>query len=226
MKIISRGPIALALVVLSTPLIHGQDLSKYRTFSLGMTLADVSKQIDAKPADVAAIHEHPALIQQLAGWLPQPHNSASYPMESASRVLFSFDNGTLYRILVTYDSSAIKGLTADDMVQGISTTYGTATKPVAEINFPTNASYEDKSEKVIARWEDSQYSLNLVRLSSQDTFAIVMLSKQADAQAALSVAESVKLERQEAPQKEAAKVKKDADELEGERQKNIKTFRP
>jgi hypothetical protein len=60
----------------------------------------------------------------------------------------------------------------------------------------------------------------------QDTFAIVMFSKQADAQATVSIAESVKLEQQEAPQKEAAKVKKDADDLEGERQKNIKTFRP
>jgi hypothetical protein len=225
MTILSRAVIAFVLLVLSAPLIHGQDLSKYRTFSLGMTLADVSKQIDAEPADVADVHEHPALIQQLLWWVPPPYSSMR-PTESASRILFSFYNGALYRMLVTYDDSAIKGLTADDMVQSISTQYGTATRPVSEINFPNNPSYEDKSEKVIARWEDPQYSLNLVRLPSQDTFAIVMLSKQTDAQAAVSIAESVKLEQQEAPQKEAAKVKKDADDLEGERQKNIKTFRP
>ena len=224
MKIISRGAIALVLIVLSAPLIHGQDLSKYRTFSFGMTLADLSKQIDAKPADVTVVHEHPALIQELAWWLPQLYG-ALRPTEPVSRILFSFYNGALYRMLVTYDDSAIKGLTANDMIQGISTQYGTATRPVAEINFPTNPSYE-ASEKVIARWEDPQYSLNLLRFSSQNTFAIVVFSKQADAQAAVSIAESVKLEQQEAPQKEAAQVKKDADDLEGERQKNIKTFRP
>lgn len=225
MKIISRAAIVLALIMLSVPLIHAQDLSKYRNFSFGMTLADLAKQIDARPTDVATAHEHPALIQELRWWPPQPYSSLQ-PTESASRILFSFYNGTLYRMFVTYDDSAIKGLTADDMIQVISMKYGTATRPVADIKFPNNPSYEDTSEKVIARWEDPQYSLNLVRLSLQDTFAIVMFSKQADAQAAVSIAESVKLEQQEAPQKEATKVKKDADDLEGERQKNIRAFLP
>ena len=45
-----------------------------------------------------------------------------------------------------------------------------------------------------------------------------MFNKQLDAQASVSIAESVQLEQQESPQREAARVKKDADELEGERQ--------
>jgi hypothetical protein len=36
----------------------------------------------------------------------------------------------------------------------------------------------------------------------------------------------VKLEQQEAPQRETDRSKKVADDLEGERQKNIKTLRP
>ena len=79
---------------------------------------------------------------------------------------------------------------------------------------------------MIARWEDSQYSLNLFRSSIPDTFAIVMFNKRLDAQAGISIAESVQLERQEAPQREAARVKKEADDLEGERQKNIEVLRP
>jgi hypothetical protein len=225
MNTLSRGAIVLALILLSAPLIHAQDLSKYRSFSFGTTLEDLAKQIAVQPADIAVVHEHPALIQELRWWPPQPYSS-SQPTESASRILFSFYNGTLYRMFVTYDDSVIKGLTADDMIHVISVKYGTATRPVAEIKFPTNPSYEDTSAKVIARWEDPQYSLNLLRLSLQDAFAMVMFSKQADAQATVSIAESVKLERQEAPQKEATKVKKDSDELEGERQKNIRAFLP
>jgi hypothetical protein len=53
-----------------------------------------------------------------------------------------------------------------------------------------------------------------------------MFKKQLDAQAGVSIAESVKLEQEEAPQKEAARVKKDAADLELERQKNMKTLRP
>jgi hypothetical protein len=225
MKILSRRAIIFVLMLLAAPLLHAQDLSKYRTFSFGMTLADLAKQIDARPTDVTAIHERPALIQELRWWPPQPHQAA-LPRESDSRILFSFYNGTLYRMFVTYDDSAVRGLSADDLIQVISAKYGTATKPVAEIDFPTNPSYEDTSAKVIARWEDAQYSLNLVKLSLQDSFALVMFSKQADEVADASIAESVKLEQQDAPQKKAAQVKKDADDLEGVRQKNIRTFLP
>jgi len=215
--------VMVVVILLSTPQLRAQDLSKYRNFSFGTTVADLSKQIDQKPANAAVLHERPALIQELTWWPPQPYGP-SRPAEPVDQLLFSFDNGALYRMLVTYDSSATKGLTDEDMIRVVSAKYGGATRPVAVVNFPMNPSYK-ATEKVIARWEDSQYSLNLFR-SYTDTFAIVMFTKQLDAQAAISIAESVKLDQEEAPQKEAAHVKKAADDLEGERQKNIKTLRP
>ena len=214
----------IVVILLSAPQLRAQDLSKYRNFSFGTTVADLSKQIDQKPANAAVLHERPALIQELTWWPPQPYD-LSRPAEPVDQMLFSFYNGALYRMLMTYDSSATKGLTDEDMIRVVSAKYGAATRPVAAVvNFPMNPSYK-ATEKVIARWEDSQYSLNLFR-SYTDTFAIVMFTKQLDAQAAISIAESVKLDQEEAPQKEAAHVKKAADDLEGERQKNIKTLRP
>jgi hypothetical protein len=224
MKMISRGAIALIMVMFSAPLIYGQDLSKYRDFSFGASLASVSKQVDRQPIEVKVIHQQPTLIQELTWYPPQPYG-LSLPAEPAEKILFSFDNGELYRMLVTYDSSAIKGLTDDDMIRVISAKYGVAARPVANVNFPTNPSYR-ATEKVIARWEDSQYSLNLIRPSISNTFAIVMFDKRLDAQAGVSIAESIQLEEQAAPQKEAARVKKEMDDLEAERQKNIKTLRP
>ena len=216
--------VMIVVSLLSTPQVHAQDLSRYRNFSFGVTVADLSKQIDAKPADVTVVHEHPALIGELTWWPPQPYSSLR-PAEPVDQILFSFYNGALYRMLVTYDSSATKGLTDEDMIRVVSAKYGTATRPVVVVNFPTNPSYH-ATEKVIARWEDSQYSLNLFRSSGSDTFALVMFTKQLDAQAGVSIAESVKLEQEEAPQKEAARAKKTAEDVELERQKNIKTLRP
>jgi hypothetical protein len=214
----------IMVILLSTPQVHAQDLSRYRNFSFGMTVTDLSKQIDQQPANAAVVHERPALIQELT-WLPIQPYDLSRPAEPVDQILFSFYNGALYRMLMTYDSSATKGLTDEDMIRVVSAKYGVATRPVAAVvNFPMNPSYK-ATEKVIARWEDSQYSLNLFR-SYVDTFAIVMFTKQLDAQAGISIAESVKLEQQEAPQKEAARVKKGADDLELDRQKNIKTLRP
>ena len=68
--------------------------------------------------------------------------------------------------------------------------------------------------------------LNLFRSPMSDSFALVMFTKQLDVQAGISIAESVKLEHREAPKKEADLVKKQADDLEIERQKNVREFRP
>ena len=214
----------IIVILLSIPQVHAQDLSKYRNFSFGMTVADITKQIDQKPANAAVVHERPALIEELTWLPPQPYGSLR-PAEPVEQILFSFYNGALYRMLVTYENSATKGLNDEDMIRVVSAKYGVATRPVAAVvNFPMNPSYK-ATEKVIARWEDSQYSLNLFR-SYGDTFAMVMFTKQMDAQAGISVAESVKLDQEEAPQKAAARSKKDADDLELDRQKNIKTLRP
>ncbi len=224
MKMMRRLVISLAMILLSTPLIYGQDLSTYRNFSFGMSLVELSKQIDSQPLHTKLIHKRPAVIQELTWWPREPTGS-SLQAEPVWQVLFTFHNGELYRILVTYDRHATKGLRIEDMVEAISAQYGTATRPDAEISFPTNELYRS-TEKVIARWEDSQYSVNLFRSSFLNTFGLVMFSKRVDTQVRAALAESIRLEDQEDPQKEIDRQKKEVDNLEAARQKNRKSFHP
>ncbi len=224
MKIMRSVGISLVMILLSAPLIHGQDLSKYRGFSLGMSLVELSNQVDLKPLQTKLIQKRPSVIQELTWW-PRESSGSSLQADTVWQVFFTFYNRELYRILVTYDRDATKGLTAEDMVRAISAQYGTATKPDVQISFPTNELYRS-TEKVIARWEDSQYSINLFRATSLNSFGLVMFSKRLDAQAEAAMAESVKLERQEDLQKEIDRQKKETDNLEVARQKNRKTFRP
>jgi hypothetical protein len=212
------------MIALWDPLIHGQDLSKYRNFSFGMNTATVLNLAEEKPGELATIHEQPALIQELSWYPPLPFASPR-PAEPVQKVLFSFYNGELYKMVVTYDGDAIKGLTNEDMIRILAAKYGTATRPATEVSVPSDDSYGAK-ENVIARWEDPQYSLNLFRSSMLDTFEIVLSAKALDSKAAAAISESVKLELQEAPQKEAARVKQVAVDLEADRQKNIKALRP
>ena len=224
MKTLGRGVVAAIVILILATVIHAQDLSKYRNFSFGSSMASVSKQVERQPTEAQVIHQQPALIQEL-GWYPPMSFDSSRPAEPVAKVVFSFYNGALYRMLVVYDSSSTKGLGDEDMIRIVSAKYGVATRPAARVDFPMNPSY-DATRKVIARWENSEYSLNLIRSSGSDTFALLMFDKGLDAQAAVSIAESVELERQEAPQKEVARAKKEADDLEVERQKNIRTLRP
>jgi len=224
MKLMRRVVFSLVMILLSAPVIHGQDLSKYRNLSLGMSLVELSNQVDLKPLQTKLIHKHPAVIQELTWW-PRESSGSSLQADTVWQVFFTFYNGELYRILVTYDRDATKRLTAEDMVQAISARYGTATRPDTQISFPTNELYRS-TEKVIARWEDSQYSINLFRATSLNSFGLVMFSKRLDGQAEAAIAESVKLEAQEDLQKEIERQKKETDKLEVARQKNQKSFRP
>ena len=224
MKTMRSSVLCLFVLLLTAPLLRGQDLSKYRGFSFGMSLAELSNPVDLRPLQARLIHKRPALIQEVTWW-PRESFRSSPHAEPVWQVFFTFYNGELYKMLVTYDRHATHGLTAEDMVQAISAKYGTATRPAAEMSFSTNELYRS-TEKVIARWEDSQYSINLVRCKLLNSFGLVMFSKQLDTQAQAAIAESVKLDEQKLPQREADRRQKAADDLEVTRQKNRKIFRP
>lgn len=224
MRLIRRSAILLVLVLFSTPLLSGQTLSKYRTFSLGTSLFTLSKQVGQDPQQASLIHQSPAVIQQLTYW-PIEASPYSARAESASQILFSFYNGALYRIAVTYDRSTTEGLTDDDMVQAISARYGMATRFYPEIALATNDEYAPTDE-VIARWEDTENSVSLLRSNSLNSFGLAVFSKKLDAQAEASIVESLRLEKQQAPQKEIDRQKDEADKLEVARLKRLKAFRP
>lgn len=223
MKMMLKSAVTLALVLLSTPIISGQDLSKYRNFLLGTSLAVVSKQVGEGSQQANLIHQSPAVIQELTYW-PLDTSYSPGTVEPVSQIAFSFYNGELYRIVVTYDRSAIEGLNDDDMVRAISARYGTGKRLYPEIDFQSNDVYASP-QKVIARWEDPLNSVDLLS-SSMNTFQLAIFSKRLNAQAETAIAESVKLEKEQAPQKEIDRQKKEADDLEAVRLKNQKTFRP
>ena len=223
MKTTRNLAICLTVILLSVPMMYAEDLSKYRNFSLGATLADVSKQINQRPGNTQTIQQTPAVIQQVEWW-PVPLNLLK-GSESIQKVIFSFYNLKLYKIAATYDSEATAGLTAADMIGAVSASYGAATRVAAETNSHSAGAY-GAIEPPLAQWDDAQYSVTLSRDSLLNTFHLVLLTKQLNAQAETSVVEAAKQERADAPQKEMDRVKKAADDLETERQANLKIFRP
>jgi hypothetical protein len=223
MKTIRCSILCFVALLLTTPLLRGQDLSKYRHFTLGMSLTRVLERTDQKMADVKVIHRHPAL-QEVTWWLPKLPGT-SFRSDTVEQILFSFYNGALYKISVTYDRTSTEGLTAEDMVKSISAKYGPPTNIALEIDSATNDRY-DVNQKLVASWEDSQYSFNLVRSSFSGEFELAIYFKRLNTEAEVALAEAVKLEKHEEPQREAERQKKQTDDLEATRQKNQKSFRP
>jgi len=224
MKMLRSSILCFVIVLLAAPLLRSQDFSKYRHFTLGMSLNRVLERTEQKIADVKVTHDRPALIQELTWWPPSLPGT-SLQSDAVEQILFSFYNGELYKISVTYDRSATEGLTAEDMVKSISEKYGPPTSDVPDFDFALNEPYV-ATQKPAASWEDSQSSFNLVRSSFSGVLGLVIYSKRVNAEADLAIAEAAKLEKQDQPKIEAERQKKETDDLEAARQKNRKIFHP
>ena len=224
MKTLRSSILSLVVLLLVAPLLRAQDLSRYRHFALGMSLTKLLVRTDQKMSDVKTIHDRPALIQELTWWPPNVPGT-SLRSGGVEQILFSFYNGDLYKISVTYDRLSTEGLTEEDVVKSISAKYGPATIVAPELDLASNGRY-DLKEKPVASWEDAQYSLSLVRSSFNDVLGLVALSKRANAEAEAAIAEAVKLDQQEGPKRDAERLKKQMDDLQVSREKNQKSFRP
>jgi hypothetical protein len=224
MKTMRSTVLCFVVLLLTAPMLRAQDFSKYRNFSLGTNLASVLKHTDQRLLDVKATHDGSLLFQELT-WRPASGIGVSYRSESVDELVFSFYKGELYKMVVTYERASTEGLTADDMVKSISAKYGPATSIALEIDAAANERYAVRG-KPVASWEDSQYSLNLVRSSFSSAFQLIIYSKRVTAEADAALAEVVKVDELAAPQKAVDLQKKELDAIELTRQKNQKSFRP
>ena len=203
--------ISIFVIVFLIPLVYAQDLSSYRNFHLGMNLAAVAERADLRASQARLICQRPALIQELEWRLQSPYNPSAQT-DPVSGILFNFYNGELFRILVTYNQDRTQGLTDNDLIEGISAEYGTPARPAATISVYSSSYLYSQNEQVIARWEDSQYSFNLFRLSYQSVPGMLVFSKRLDPLAQAAIVEANRLDVQEAPQREIDRQRKQDEE--------------
>jgi CBS domain-containing protein len=198
--------LALSIVwaLMSTPSVTAQDLSRYRDFRLGTNLVTVARQAGITH-EARVLHQRPALIEELMWQPPRPFGT-SPQSESVRKVLFSFYNGDLYRIVVDYDRDRTEGMTAEDMVDAVSGKYGLATLPSTQMIqsstqvIPSSRAFSE--DAILAHWEDSDNSVTLSS-SHLSTFVLVVVSKRLEALAGAASVEAIRLDKQEAPQRES-----------------------
>jgi hypothetical protein len=204
----------------------GADLSRYRSFQLGTDLATVATLAGVKDTAVKTVHRRPALVQEVE-WRPRSLGSPG-ESEPAKEMAFTFYNGELFRIAIHYDRYETEGLTADDLIEAISATYGAATRPTAS---PVEASERfGNLDTIVGRWEDSLVRLDLIRSSYGPAFKLIAVLKKLEAPMQAAVTEAVRLDEMEAPQREAQRNAKNVEtekaKLEKARSVNKAKFRP
>jgi len=203
------------------------DFAVYRGFAFGGSVEASAKIAGARMANVRTVHQRPARIEEF-DWESGAYSQVdSAKFGSVRDGLLRFYNGQLFQIVVTYDRQRTEGMTAADMIESISATYGAATRPTAEI--PMKSIYGEVA-RVLARWENPAYIYDLVRTGDQTSFALILRSKQLDALATAAIAAAETLDVKEAPERaDALQRKLDAEArvaLEKARVTNKSSFRP
>jgi len=220
-----------AFIVLSTlapaSLLPAGDLSRYRDFHLGSSVADIAKQAGIESSEAKLISGRPKRIEELDWRTDRSASNATRP-DSVREIRFRFYDGTLFEIMVAYDSDQTGGMTDTDMTEALSTVYGPASTPATkELAF--NSGYASTA-RTISQWGDSQSVLSLVGFTYGRGFGLIVSSTNNQILATRAMAESERLDRAEAPQRaldqQAKRVADDEARDEKSRLANKPGFRP
>jgi hypothetical protein len=215
-------------LVLSTSALHGQTAAHYRDFQLGSGIAAVAGETGVAASDAKTVRSRPAILQELQ-WR-RPYALSETAVDPVEQIAFSFYNDQLFRLVIDYDRGRTEGMTDSDMVEAISTMYGATVKPPLKAARAPVASIDDESGTRVAGWGNTDYTAVLYRSSYASGFRMIVTSVRLSALARTAEAQAVRLDERDAPQRERAREKKEADDERAAKAKarlvNKAAFRP
>ena len=225
----SARPLVIAVgLMLGGQVAAAQDLSRYQAYVLDSSIDSVVAASGARAADAKTLHERPATIRELE-WRAPYVDSRNANADPVRQILFTFYNDALYQVIVNYDRDRTAGLTNSDIVESLSAVYGVPTLASARTRAsPPAEAFPDST--VVARWENAESLLTLIRGSYTPEFQLILISKPLSARARLAVREAITSDAIEAPRRDAALRKKQAGDvsaaLDKTRMMNKAAFRP
>jgi len=194
--------------------VDGQSLSQYRNFALGSDVASVAALAGVDPAEAKTIHQRPAVLQDLE-WRPSRWvaGSNASSVDPVDQIRFSFYNDQLFRIVVDYGRDRTEGMTASDMIEGVSSVYGAPLPRSSRVAGRAPSSLETESGSLVARWGDSEHRVALYQTSSYGAaYRLIVADARLDDLARRAGTQAGRLDDQEAPARDIARQKKERED--------------
>lgn len=193
---------------LCAQVITAQEPIRYREFVLGSDLASVAKLAGTAPSGVKIIHARPALVQELE-WRPRYYSGGASPLttDPVDVMHFRFYDDQLFVVVADYDRRRTEGMSSEDMIAAISQTYGPVSQvPSRRLGTPTvQYGFPDTP---LAVWGTAEYSVTLMRVAYPESFRLVVALTRLEDLARTATATALRLDTDEAPQREIARQKK------------------
>jgi len=227
---INRRALAIvALGLLFSTLLYSEGGPRYRDFQLGGDLPSISALTGVAVSEAKAVHLRPALMQELRWQRPYSSSTTPSQTDSVKQIVFSFYNDQLSKMVVDYDHERTAGMTDADLIEAISVDYGPRVKPGARTGRGTLTRVEEESGTLVARWAGADYAVALYRGFGSDV-RLIVASPKLDALARTADIQATRLDDREAPQREIARQKKEAEDARASQEKsriaNKAAFRP
>jgi hypothetical protein len=201
---------SIGLVAMTTVALSALELDQYRDFRLGSSAAVVAKAAGSIEArDLKTLHLRPALIQELQ-WRPPYRPEQGTGQDPVRDVVFRFVDDQLFQMLVTYERGRTEGLTTEDMIAAISTTYGPVDEGSSALRARAGSVAVDTAT-ILATWRDEGASVALQHHDYGGGYSLVITSVALEQRARTATATAAAIDKTEAPAREAARLKSQGD---------------
>lgn len=228
-KYFGASILALCAVIFFAQAIAAEEPFRYREFQLGSDLASIAKLTGATPSGARVVHARPAVMKDLE-WRPRHFSGGlTAAADPVDLMLFRFYDDQLFMVVVDYDRRRTEGMSPADMISAITAIYGPISQvPSRTLGTPTvQYAFPDTP---LAVWGTADHSVTLLRVAYPESFRLVVASTRLENLARTAAAAAVRMDADEAPQRELDRKTREASDSAAAKEKakseNKAQFRP
>lgn len=204
LTIVAAASVALALATTATTT-AAQGRPHYRTYAMGDSPLVISRQLGL-PMNVTATPAASGAVQELR-WHARGVRRGTAPSgDPVDRLVFSFYEHRLFRIVIDYAPHRTAGMTEADMVAAVSALYGAPRRRTMVSPEGIQAPVRP-AEAVVARWIKGDQSVALLSIQGQTTYRMIVVSSALQTLARASGAREAPVDRPDWPSIEAARAR-------------------
>ena len=167
----ARIAIAALCIVLGATLLEAQVRPHYRMYRMGDDILAISRQLGVPMPGASQAGSTVRELRWRADYVPRGTEAAD-PVE---RLIFSFHQNQLFRIVIDYAPSRTEGMRAADVVAAVAKVYGSPTK---RVDPPVQVGLQPMrpSDTVVAQWNDDDLNVALLQLDGRPAFRLIVAS--------------------------------------------------
>ena len=196
---------AIVFAASATP-VAAQGRPHYRAYAMGDSLLAISRQVGLPVIDATTTPAVSGAVQELRWHARYMRRGTAPSGDPVDRLVFSFYEHRLFRIVIDYAPDRTEGMTESDLVAAVSAIYGAPVRRTL-VSGGGVAAPVRTAETVVAQWTRGDQSVALLALQGETAFRLIVVSSALETLARASGAREAPVDRPDWPSIEAARAR-------------------